>query len=195
MAYDQNIPQSTDFLSTSQPQLLANFQAIQTLVAVNHEDFASANIGKHKFVTFPVQSATPATVAGDIALFSKASALTGQNELFFQQDTGDPLDIVPFTASDPATTGWTYLPSGLLLKWGTLAGNGDATFAFPVAANIPVFNHVYSCQITTSFLSGADVDVFVRLSDISTTTLRVYCSPRTTVGAKNASFNYIVIGD
>lgn len=194
MAYDGTIPNSTDLISVSQPQIQANFAAIEALIDVNHEDFASANIGKHKFVTFPVQASTPATVAGDVALFSAASVLTGNNELYFQKDTGNPLDIVPFTASDPAVTGWTYLPSGILMKWGTLSGNGDATFSFPVAASIPVFTAVYSAQVTTSFLSAADVDVFVRLSSISTTAIRVYCSARSTTGAANASFNYLVIG-
>lgn len=194
MAYNGAIPQSTDLQSSTQPQILANFAAIQTLIDVNHEDFASANQGKHKFVTFPVQASTPVTVAGDIALFSAASALTGNNELFFQNDSGNPLSIVPFTASDPATTGWTYLPSGILMKWGTLAGNGNSVFSLPVAANIPVFTAVYSAQVTTSFISAADVDVFVRLSTFSTTAITVFCSARSTVGAANASFNYLVIG-
>jgi len=194
MAYNGLIPQATDLISASQPQILANFTAIETFVTVNHVGFASADQGKHKFVTFPVQAVTPATVAGDVALFSKASALTGKNELFFQDGSGNPLNIVPFTASDPAVTGWAYLPSGILMKWGTLAGNGSSVFAFPVAANIPVFTAVYSCQVTTSFNSAADVDVFVRLSTFSTTAITVYCSSRTTVANANASFNYLVIG-
>ena len=39
MAYNQNIPQPADQLKNSQPQLLANFQEINTILDVNHVGF------------------------------------------------------------------------------------------------------------------------------------------------------------
>ena len=44
--------------------------AIQTLIDVNHYDFASANQGKHMFVTMPVQTQSPGTALGEMALFT-----------------------------------------------------------------------------------------------------------------------------
>ena len=70
MAYNPNIPQATDTLNSSQGDLLANFMAIQTLIDVNHYDFASANQGKHMFVTMPVQTQSPGTALGEMALFT-----------------------------------------------------------------------------------------------------------------------------
>ncbi len=47
MSYQNNIPQPTDALSQSQSDILNNFAAIQTLIDVDHVDFANINQGKH----------------------------------------------------------------------------------------------------------------------------------------------------
>ena len=49
MAYLNNIPQATDRIKDSQPQILANFAEIQTLVGVNHVNFNAVDQGKHTF--------------------------------------------------------------------------------------------------------------------------------------------------
>lgn len=192
MPYNANIPQSTDLISVSQGDLLANFQALNTFLNVNHVDFSSGNAGKHKWVTFPVQGSSPVIALGDIALFSKNSTLTTFNELFITNQAGTE---TPITASDPATTGWAYLPSGLLLKWGVNAGNGDTVIPFPVAATIPVFNNVYWASVCDVFNSATDTDTYVRLTSFSTVTIRAFCSARTTTGAAASSFQWLVIGD
>lgn len=178
--------------ATDGPQILANFQSIQTAFDINHVDFNDANAGKHKFITFPVQTSAPVIAAGDIGVFSENSALTTQNELFITNSVGT---TYPVTASLPATSGWCYLPSGLLMKWGVNAGNGDTVIPFPVAATIPVFNNVYTTQVCDTFNSAADTDTYVRHTSTSTVTIRVFCSARTTTGAAATSFNWLVIGD
>jgi hypothetical protein len=67
MAYQANIPQPGDLLSQSQSDLLNNFMALQTLIDINHVDFASGDQGKHKWVTFPVQGAIPPAGSGFLA--------------------------------------------------------------------------------------------------------------------------------
>ncbi len=198
MAYKNNIPQSTDALSQSQSDLLNNFAAIQTLIDVNHVDFASADQGKHKFVTFPVQTVTPTFNAGEIGLYNKLSAVTGVNELFIVNSAGT---TAPLTASQQAAhaNGWTYLPSGVLMKWGN--GNATAglyTFVFPAAPGIPAFNNIFSIQITTSYVNAADGDGFVRLNSFLApwTTFTVYASHRTSIGAFGpVAFQYLAIGN
>ncbi len=192
MPYSPNIPLSTDLISSSQGDIQANFQALDTFLTVNHEGFSSADAGKHKFVTFPLQAANPAIAGGEIALFNKNSTLTTFNELFIKNQAGT---VYPLTASLPAATGWCYLPSGLIMKWGTNAGNGATTIVFPVAATIPVFTNVYTAQVTDTFNSGSDTDTYVRLSTFSNVSISVWCSARTTTGAKATSFNWLVIGD
>lgn len=191
MAYNPSVPSATQLINASQNDIQTNFAEIEAFVNVNHEGFASPDVGKHKYITFPGQASAPVFVAGEVGMVNRVSTLTAVNELFLTKSSGATF---PLTASLPATTGWCYLPSGLLIKWGTLSVNGYDVFNFPTGATIPVFTAVYTAQVTTSFVSTSDVDVFVRLSEVTTTQIKVYGSSRTTTGAATASFNYLVIG-
>lgn len=131
MAYNANIPQPTDLLSASQPQILANFQALQTLIDVNHVDFASGNQGKHAFVEMPVQFPVPVTIAAEVGLYCQTSAITAQPELVFSRQFGSTapaaVQITEFTSAGWTNPGWARLPSGILLKWHSGIGFGGAT--------------------------------------------------------------------
>ncbi len=192
LVYNNNIPQTTDAFATSQPQILTNFASIETLIDVDHEDFSDNEYGQHKKVSFPVQLSAPTFAAGTVGMYNNNSTLTTFNELFINNQAGVNY---PITAAQRATTGWTYLPSGLLIKWGVSAGNGATTIVFPTAGTIPVFNNVYTAGVTDSFNSASDTDTYVRLSTYSTVSISVWCSARTTVGAANTSFTWFVIGD
>ncbi len=190
MAYNQNIPASTDLISTSQGDILANFQALYTFLNVNHVDFSSGNAGKHKWVDFPVQGSSPVIAVGDVALFNKNSALTTANELFVTNSAGTEYAV---TADDAATTGWCYLPSGLLVKWGVTSGTGHDTIVFPVAATIPVFATALTGQVTVQG-AATDNDKAVALVVISNVNFEVYVSPRSTTGSATATFTYWIVG-
>jgi hypothetical protein len=203
--YNQNIPQANDQLSTSQADLLNNFIAIQTLINVNHVDFAAGDQGKHKYVTFPVQAGSPpiAFNAGEIALYNFLSPITGQNELYINKLNQallvqqNMVGSILSTNSAPGfnSTGWTYLPSGILLKWGFGTANGNTVVVYPVAANIPVFTQVFNIQVTTRQFNGADTNTFVRLSNFpNAVQFTVYGSQRTVVGAAAADYTYLAIG-
>ncbi len=73
---------------------------------------------------------------------------TGVNELFIVKADGT---TTPITARAASTNGWSYLPSGILLKWGTTTSiNASSPFAYlyPTGSSIPVFTSVYSVQLT-----------------------------------------------
>ena len=204
MAYNPNIPQSTDIISQSQNDLLNNFQALSTYLNINHVDFNTADQGKHKYLTLPVQAGSPpiAFGAGEVALYSFLSPVTAKNELYVNKTNQVTVTQIPATASILSTTsapinntdGWTYLPSGMLLKWGNSNANGATIFLFPVAADIPVFNEVLSVQLTTYDPGAGDTNNFVRLIAFSNTGITCYGSSRTTVGAAAGSFQYFAIG-
>jgi hypothetical protein len=201
MAYNPNIPQATDVLSQSQGDLLNNFMAINTFVIVDHAGFSDPNEGKHNKVTFPVQNPAPTFLAGEIGLYSFLNPVTSANELYVA-NSASPSVATPMTASILSTnanpgnnvSGWTYLPSGLLLKWGNVTANGNTAFLFPVAADIPVFTNVMSMQITTYANSGLDSNTFARLSAFTNVGFNVYGSARITMTAASASFQYLAIG-
>lgn len=201
MAYDPTIPKATDLLSQSQSDILANFDAIDVWVNVDHAGFGSPVEGKHNKVSFPVQSPQSTFLAGEIGLYSFLNTLTTKNELYIA-NSSSPTVRTPMTASllsltpNPGSNvdGWTYLPSGVLVKWGSGTANGNTAFLFPVSANTPAFVGVMSMQITTYASNVADTNTFARLSTFTNLGFNVYGSARTTAVAAAAEFQYLAIG-
>lgn len=192
MAYNENIPQATDNPSQSQPQLLANFQEINTAFNLNHADFNTADQGKHSFLQMPEQTSAPATAADEGALYSQESSLTAVTELVFRRESNG--DEIEFTGGSLSTNGWTRLPSGILLKWGTInAGAGASSNNFPTGASIPVFSAVYNGVICVED-SSSSPNVFATLRSISTTAISVFGSARTSTSTSAIRFRYLVIG-
>lgn len=210
ITYNTNIPQPTDEPSTSQPQLLENFNGINTIWDVNHYQFASDDAGKHKFCSLVSQGgAPPAAAAGEFQLTTAAYATTTNDELFIARssDNGQlPSALIPFTAMSDANPGWSYLPSGLLMKWGisgsiAVGGIGSNTFNYPVAADIPVFTaaaiHIQLQEYPVHIGAGVSPDYSVYLSSLGNTTSFDYrAQQRTTTGApaQNVQFLWIAIG-
>lgn len=155
MSYFPSIPQASDDPSVSQGEILTNFGTIGTQFAVNHVAFgAISGAGKHKFLEMPNQSVIPAGLsANEGTLYTKAvvrSAVT-TSEMFYTPDaTADEYQLSQIVTANKATfstnPGWVFLPGGILLQWGTVAGSAANTTAvtFPVA----YVNVVYNVQIT-----------------------------------------------
>jgi hypothetical protein len=61
MAYNPNIPNATDYLDESQPQLKQNFQQLDTSFAIDHYAFSdiAGDTGKHKVITTVSQGTSP----------------------------------------------------------------------------------------------------------------------------------------
>lgn len=141
--YNPDIPQATDEPSASQPELLQNAQGINNWTNVDHYKFDENDAGKHRQVTLPAQ-ADPTTAADEIALFCKNGPISGIPELFLRQQSNGA--VIPVTEHG---AGWTYLPSGLLLKWGSGTATGyQASFSFPTNPGIPVFTNVFFISVS-----------------------------------------------
>ncbi len=191
MAYNENIPQESDNPSQSQPQLLSNFKEISTAFNANHGNFNAPDQGKHSFLQMPEQSSVPATSSNEAALFSQESSLTLNTELVFRRESnGDQIEFTGFLGSND---GWTRLPSGILLKWGTGSGTGINTTIFPTGATIPIFSAVYSAQVTGEDTSSTP-NTYVTFRTISTTEIIVNCTKRTSTPDTSATYRYLVIG-
>jgi len=169
MPYQENKPQATDLLSQSQSDIQQNFAALKTLIDVNHDTFAAADEGKHKHVTFPEQTADPATAADEVAVYSKLSALSGNSELFVRNENNGT--VVEFTSSGQAATGWTRLPSGILMKWGTGNVNANATAVVNFDATEP-FTTVYNVSVTRQGQAGDSGTLYYQA--FTTTSITVY---------------------
>lgn len=193
MAYLGNIPQPTDQLSYSQPQILANFTAIGTMLDPDHG-----------YINLPAQAADPALSVTGLGLYSKNVAAApipaiamppvGEPDLYISRNTTPGNSIqVPITLCSPNNPGFAYLPSGMIMKWGTATATANANFSTAYAAGnyIPIFNTVLTMQLTlrNNIANNATINVMSALSDALQ--LTVYLN--NPAGA-NLDFYYLVIG-
>jgi len=204
LAYTPNIPQATDRPSDSQSLMLANFTAIDTVNSINHVAFddASGDQGKHKYISFPVQATSPLTppfVSGEVGMYSFLNAATNKNELYISKLNQATDTQIPFTASSlslvsaPAanTSGWSYLPSGLLIKWGMVTGSGIVNAVYD--ATVP-FGAVFSVNVSpTSGTGSSNIKVNVHSSLNSKVEVKCTLHSNYTVNA-NVTFYYFAVG-
>ena len=131
-----DVPLASQTLGITQPDIRANFATINAAFLVDHVEYNIANQGFHNKITFPLLGAAPA-FGGLNGLWSQVYTTTTIGEIWVNSRNGNQY---PMTASvlslTPAignnTDGWTYLPSGIVIKWGFVTfslGNVFISFA------------------------------------------------------------------
>ena len=200
LTYYNNIPQPSQRIKDSQPEILTNFASLQTYLETNHVAFSEDSSGKHKFVSMPEQGAAPSTAVNEMAMYTKDVSAVSQ--LFVRRESnGTELNLTG--AVSLTTEGWTSLPCGLILKWGYVNGSGprDAlqpTYTYPVGASIPVFSVVFTVVIgSTQRVSGlvvANAYQESRLYGYTTTQIQVFTSGLAGSGGDATDWTYLAIG-
>jgi hypothetical protein len=155
-----NVPLAGQSLGVTRNPINTNFNTINADFLVDHVEYVTGGAGKHNKVTFPVQAAAPGFLGGEEGLYNLLYATTTKNELFVHKQINAGTTDIPFTASKmsnntfPASeNGWSYLPSGLLVKWGSMAPaavNVNGVFAVTVNAlsGGPLFQQVFQVMVT-----------------------------------------------
>ena len=181
MAYNANIPQPTDRINNSQSQLLANFQALGAIAGNATAGSASLNgAAGFNFVNFPVQGSAPTIAATNVALYNSnfgGGTGTGLNELYVLNSAGAS---IPCTAKKYTSSvmpllegGFTYLPSGVLLKYGKIDANPSGSI---VNVNLnsygPPYSAIYNAQLTA--VSAPNNNYYVSL--LNTSTLNIFAT-------------------
>lgn len=185
MAFQPNIPLATDQLSQSQLDIQGNFQALDPIFN-----------GINNFLLLPIQGSAPATSGTQVALYSKTGITTNQ-ELFFRRiSNGAEID---FTGSLQATDGWSRLPSGILIKWGTatVTRNALTTVTFPTAGTIPAFAATYMVSAVQTFAAGptlSNLNCFISAGNFTTTNFQVYANASIVPLTGTISVTYYAIG-
>jgi hypothetical protein len=161
MAYQSNKPQATNRMSQSQQDLLNNFGEVNNFVNTDHGAFNGPLQGMHAKITLPRLSNPPANpFTSDATGFFCAYGLTeGTIRQTYAHNTiagGVKVDV-PFTESVLATNvapgesaGWTYLPSGILMKWGTSTTiNGTLVINLNSGGQLgPNFTQTFNAQLS-----------------------------------------------
>lgn len=167
--YIDNLPTANQTIAQTQPLINRNFTVIDTAFSVDHTPMTSTtNQGDHVKVTL-ITGTDPVAVAQGPIVYSKQVTYPGaltKNEIFFRQSTGDGSAITQltdmFTGSvNAANPGSTFLPGGVIIKWGNFnanSGNNAITFsgAFPnncFAITVSVNNAVNTRTATITALS------------------------------------------
>jgi hypothetical protein len=142
-SYNNAIPATNNNPSTDQPGMLTNAISIDSILAIDHVGFNATNGGTHNQSTYNNLIAKPAILATQGAVYTKS--VGGTSQLFFEnsaavetQLTGGPQSL--------AATGYTTLPGGIKIKWGSVSVTANSTATLTYNATDP-FTTVYSVTI------------------------------------------------
>lgn len=190
--YNQNIPNATDEQSQSQADIKGNFQALNPIVVT----------GQLPYLTLPVTPSTPTFGSGTDGVYNLNYSVTSLNELFIHKQTASSGTAeIPFSASilstnlSPGADGWTYLPSGIILRWESGVGSGDVIMT--ITPGGPAFTQILAVIVSPVGNLAGDLNFAVRYKGaISLTQLGFYVSSRTNTGPSvgNQNFEALIIG-
>lgn len=117
------IPTAGQNLANTRDDIRNNFTYINDGFAINHVTLNSGgDKGKHTYLTMVRQGADPVIGANDISIYNKLDANTVRSELYLLRNGGVAFPFTELLAGSTgqfgSNHGWTYLPSGVLVKFG-----------------------------------------------------------------------------
>ncbi len=166
-AYNRDIPDAPNNPSVDQPDMFANTNAIDDIIAVDHYSFNTPTGGIHKQVTL-INEAAPGLGDGNGVLY--ANLVSSQSWPFWQNALGSVQLIGGIPVS--GNNGYVYLPGGLILQWGQVTstiGNAFQTLTFSTN-NIAFPNNCFSVftqPYGSGSIPGSQATVDVRKSTIN----------------------------
>ncbi len=204
MSFLPLIPQPTDQLSASQAQILNNFGVLGAIAGNGNAASSSINsTSGFNWLYLPPQGATPpagaAFPAGNVAFYSFLNPNTAANEIYVNKADASQ---VPMTAmknnNAGATNGWTYLPSGLKIAWGTgtIPSGGTLAVVYGSAlSSFPGFSTFWTCpQLTRIRTVAGSTTNFVVIQSYNATGFTAKSSTVPISGGGTADFAWMVIG-
>jgi hypothetical protein len=180
--FNTGIPSAGNNPSDDQPLMQVNTNSEDAIWTVDHYGFRDNNGGLHKQVRLVDLLGIPTgLLSGMGTLYTKLATSTSpstESDVFYSPDaSGNEYQLTrAITASfskfatnttvGNTTGGWTFLPGGLLLQYGSFDPNTSTTVVFPVAfTNIPyIVGMTQSIDNNSTFRQAA-----VSTSSLSTT--------------------------
>lgn len=168
MSFTPNIPFVGQSLGNSRTQVLNNFASLRTQTAANHADVNDANAGKHTFIQYVVQGSDPSTAANEVARYTKL--VSGVAREFLRLPSNGSVFQVSGPAPVVGANGYTFLPGGLLMQWGTRAGSSSSSNAvvFPVAFSAAPY-YVNAIPVRAASSPGSDFATVIVTGSVTTT--------------------------
>jgi hypothetical protein len=162
MVWDKNFPQNTDQIKNAPPDFQANWAALEDTFAADHNIPGASSYGEHKKITFTAPIAKPTGSANKAILYPKDDS-GGKVQLFAVDEDDNDYQITYFSDANIATLGtnttysgansggWTFLPGGLILFYGSYALPNPAagiTIAYPFS--FPSGGSAYCIQVSSN---------------------------------------------
>jgi hypothetical protein len=166
LPYQQNLPVATNFPSQDVDAMTTNTNSAYTIWAQDHFTFSDTNPGLHKQAEFAESSSTgsgviPSGLIGDgfetmyASIFNNGSYGSAGDLCFVRGASPTGIRLTgPLTPTRTSTfAGYTFLPGGFLLQWGTadFTNSSPGTQNFNFTTNFP--NAPVNIQITTQAMS------------------------------------------
>lgn len=146
MTFTPNIPQPGQSLGQTVNLISGNFTNYAQVISVNHLGPNGANAGKHNLSEYVVQAQSPATSANEVATFCRVGNISNPwsttPELYLQsQNQVAGAGDIQMSRLDSGikfgTTGWTFLPGGFIMQWGSCGiVNGEFTTVYTARGGI-----------------------------------------------------------
>lgn len=179
MAYNDT-PLATETPSNSQPLMRQNFQQIAISYNTDHVPLSSGvNVGFSNKLTLVDQTSGPGSAASQVVEYAKSviypNAAGTFSELFFERDASGTEVQMTTGPGDPiaASTGQTYLPGGMILKWGqdSVAIGSNQTVPFTQGA-FPT-----NCfAVVVSGRNAGNTPGSFNVNAVSRTDFTIYCN-------------------
>jgi hypothetical protein len=204
VAFDFNtqIPAANDDPAFDQPQMQTNNLSTANLIAVDHVGFKNNDGGAHtrvqlKNIPNPGQVPTGGYGNGFLTLFS--DVVNGVDQLFMVRDAGVAADRIqltgpftPNTTGNSGKNGYTFLPGGILLQWGsilTIGGNTPVLFA---TSNINFPTNCFTVSLTVNSGSISSGAIYSAIS-VTTSGFNLIVTPSLIPAGRN--FFWTAIGN
>jgi hypothetical protein len=149
--YNNAVPAANDNPSVDQPDMLINVQSTESLIAVDHISFNTANGGTHKQVTFNNVAAPGAQTDPQSILYTKAGTASTKAEMFFRNENG-VFQVSPIKA-------WGFADSG-----GNIIGFQSLNVASITPAGTGRYNVVLTANAVNSNQFAIKVSSFITSS-------------------------------
>lgn len=189
MAFDKTEPQDTTKIRNLGTVIRPNWVAIQE----GESTFLpwSINLANRTPIAPPDD---PAAIANAFLLYCKDDAL-GNAELFGINESSN---VVQFTkgASSPGSSGTTFIPGGVILKWGQASANGNTTITW---ASLGLSNFPTACWMVFAQPQNAGLPTsdggYVYTANQTVAQFDALAVRRTTLASTAVTFKFLAIGN
>jgi len=155
ITYNLGIPASGNNPSNDQPNLLTNTNAVNSILAVDHNSFSDTNAGTHAQVTLPYQNAG-ATQSGNSAVIYTAAGLANSSasQIYWKNSQGGA-SATPYQLS-------------AVKAWATFSGASGSILgsqSLNVSSITRNSTGSYAVTLSTNALSGSSYGIILSSTD------------------------------